>query len=205
MSVNAGVGDGRRGAIARASLADTLRIFGGVMLPTFGKGILIRRPTMEAAAERMGIDTGAVTTMQYLRRKYGSTPLLLAIPGRPQLLLFDPRDVARVLTGSPQPFRTDTKEKRAALNHFEPGNVLIAEPNRRAALRPMHEAALATSSPLHPLISRFREVIRASIAVSCERMDARLHGICLRLRGFAWCAGSSSGIGRVMTKTSPAC
>jgi cytochrome P450 len=146
--------------ITRASMTDTLRFFGGVMLPTFGKGILIRRPTMEAAAERMGFDTGAVTTMQYLRRKYGPAPLLLAIPGRPQLLLFDPRDVARVLTSSPRPFRMDTKEKRAALNHFEPGNVLIADPDRRAALRPLHEAALATSTAVHPLVSRFREVIR---------------------------------------------
>jgi cytochrome P450 len=160
MNINAGVRDDCRDTIARASLTDTLRIFGDVMLPTFGKGILIRRPTMEAAAELMGFDTGAVTTMQYLRRKYGPAPLLLAIPGRPQLLLFEPRDVARVLTGSPQPFRTDTKEKRAALNHFEPGNVLIADPNRRAALRPLHEAALATSTTVHPLVSRFRDVIR---------------------------------------------
>ena len=160
MNINAGVSGGCRDPIARASLTDALRIVGGIMLPTFGKGILIRRPTMEAAAELMGFDVGAVTIMQHLRRKYGPTPLLLAIPGRPQLLLFDPRDVARVLTGSPQPFRTDTKEKRAALNHFEPGNVLIADPDRRAGLRPLHEAALATSTTVHPLVSRFREVIR---------------------------------------------
>jgi cytochrome P450 len=115
---------------------------------------------VEATAERMGFDTRTVRTMQYLRRKYGPAPLLLAIPGRPQLVLFDPQDVAIVLTGSPQPFRTDTKEKRAALNHFEPGNVLIADPDRRAGLRPLHEAALATSTAVHPLVSRFREVIR---------------------------------------------
>jgi cytochrome P450 len=160
MSAEADVGEGRQGTVERASGIDTLRIFGGVMLPTFGKGILIRRPTMEAAAERIGFDTRAVKTMQYLRRKYGPAPLLLAVPGRPQLLLFDPRDVARILNGSPRPFRTDTKEKRAALNHFEPGNVLVADPNRRAALRTLHEAALATSSTVHPFVSRFREVIR---------------------------------------------
>jgi cytochrome P450 len=130
------------------------------MLPTFGKGILIRRPTMEAAAERMGFDTGAVKTMQHLRRKYGPAPLLLAFPGRPQLLLLDPADVIKVLNGTPRPFRTDTNEKRAALNHFEPGNVLVADPGRRAVLRPLHEAALHTSKAVHPLASRFREVIR---------------------------------------------
>jgi hypothetical protein len=154
MIAKADVSEGCRGTIARASLIDTLRILGGVMLPTFGKGILIRRPTMEAAAERIGLDTGAVKTMQYLRRKYGPAPLLLAVPGRPQLLLFDSRDVARILNGSPRPFRTDTQEKCAALSHFEPGNV------RRAALRTLHEAALATSSTVHPFVSRFRGVIR---------------------------------------------
>lgn len=109
------------------AVGNTLRIFGGVMLMTFRKGILIRRPTMEAAAERMGFDTGAVTTMQYLRRKCG--PLRSCSHSRsPAAIAVRPRDQLA------QPFRTDTKETRAALNHFEPGNIRIADPNRRAAL-----------------------------------------------------------------------
>ena len=160
MSDRADAGEACRGAVARANSIDTLHVFGSVMLPTFGKGIFIRRPTMEAAAERMGFDTGAVKAMQRLRRKYGAAPLLLAIPGRPQLLLLDARDVIKVLNGTPRPFRTDTKEKRAALNHFEPGNVLVSDPARRAVLRPLHEAALCTSSTVHPLVSRFHEVIQ---------------------------------------------
>jgi hypothetical protein len=160
MSDRAEANAARRGALARASSIDTLHVFGSVMLPTFGKGIFIRRPTMEAAAERMGFDTGAVKAMQHLRQKYGPAPLLLAIPGRPQLLLLDARDVIRVLNGTPRPFRTDTKEKCSALNHFEPGNVLVSDPARRAVLRPLHEAALRTSSTVHPLMSRFHEVIQ---------------------------------------------
>jgi hypothetical protein len=70
-----------QGGVARASLIDTLDIFGSILLPTFGKGILIRRPAMEAAAERGGLNTGAVKTMQRLRQKYGLASLLLAIPG----------------------------------------------------------------------------------------------------------------------------
>src|SRR3954447_3878242 len=160
MSDRAEANAARRGALARASSIDTLHVFGSVMLPTFGKGIFIRRPTMEAAAERMGFDTGAVKAMQRLRRKHGPAPLLLAIPGRPQLLLLDPADVIKVLNGTPRPFRTDTNEKRAALNHFEPGNVLVADPGRRAELRPLHEAALHTSNAVHPLAFRFRDIIR---------------------------------------------
>jgi hypothetical protein len=68
--------------------------------------------------------------------------------------------VIKVLNGTPQPFLTDTKEKRAALSHFEPGNVLVSKPARRAVLRPLHEVALGTSNTVHPLVSRFHEVIR---------------------------------------------
>jgi cytochrome P450 len=160
MSDKPDAGDAYRGSVVRAGLVDTLGIFSSVMLPTFGKGILIRRPTMVAAAQRLGFDTAAVKTMQRLRRKHGPAPLLLSIPSRPQLLLLDPKDVANVLAHTPIPFRTDTNEKRAALNHFEPGNVLVADPARRAVLRPLHEAALSTSNAVHPLVSRFSEVIR---------------------------------------------
>src|SRR5947207_4238886 len=183
MSGRVDAGDGCRDAVARASLIDALGVFGSIMLPTFGKGILIRRPTMEAAAQRMGFDTGAVKTMQRLRRKHGPAPLLLAIPRRPQLLLLDPGDVIKVLNGTPRPFRTDTNEKRAALNHFEPGNVLVADPARRAVLRPLHEAALPTSNTVHPLASRFREVIRDE----CQSiLSARVSEITWPMFAGAW-------------------
>jgi cytochrome P450 len=146
-------------SVSRASLIDTFRTISSIVLPTFGKGIIIRRPTMEAAAERMGFDTGAVKAMQRLRRKYGPGPLHLPIPGRPQLLLFDPADVSRTLNETPRPFATDTTEKRAALNHFEPDNVLIADPDRRRTLRPLHEEALRTRDAVHPLNVRFREIV----------------------------------------------
>jgi cytochrome P450 len=129
-------------------------------------------PTMVVAAQRLGFDTAAVRTMQGLRRKHGPAPLLLPIPGRPQLLLLDPTDVANVLNSTPIPFRTDTNEKRAALNHFEPGNVLIADPARRAVLRPLHEAALGTSNTVHTLVSRFDEIIREEYR-SVVSSDAR--------------------------------
>jgi cytochrome P450 len=160
MSDEPDAGYAYRGAVVRASLIDTLGIFSSIMLPTFGKGILIRRPTMVTAAQRLGFDTAAVKTMQRLRRKHGPASLLLPIPGRPQLLLLDPGDVANVLNHTPTLFRTDTNEKRAALNHFEPGNVLVSDPARRGVLRPLHEAALGTSNTVHPLVSRFGEVIR---------------------------------------------
>lgn len=165
MSNEAGVTAYFAGSLGRASLVDTLSVFTGIILPTIGKGVIVRRPSMEAAAERLGLDAGAVKIMQNLRRRYGSGPLQLRIPGRPHLLLLDPHDVLEVLKGSPRPFATDTREKRAALDHFEPGNVLISAAARRSERRPLHEQALATGTRVHPLASRFREIVEAEFQV----------------------------------------
>ncbi|MBU6464209.1 MAG: hypothetical protein KGL35_28435 [Bradyrhizobium sp.] len=63
----------------------------------------------------------------------------MSIRGRPQQLLLD---ILEVLKRTPRPFAADTKEKRAALNHFESGKVLVSDQARRARLRPLHEKAL---------------------------------------------------------------
>ncbi|XIA64401.1 hypothetical protein ACFIOY_37005 [Bradyrhizobium sp. TZ2] len=75
-------------------------------------------------------------------------------------MLFDPRDVARILNSSPRPFRPATKERRLPLNHFDLGNVLIADPDRRAILRTLDEAALSSPNTVNPPVSRFRDIIR---------------------------------------------
>jgi len=130
---------------ARASLLDTFRIIKTVIAPTIAKGVIKRRPSMEALAQRCGLDTKAVRLMQRLRKTYGRGPLLVPLPFRPQLLLLDPHHVAEALEGTPMPFTPASKEKRSALAHFEPGNVLISNASRRAELRPLHEHVLATN------------------------------------------------------------
>jgi len=71
----------------------------------------------------------------------------------------DPSHVSQVLSETPVPFGSATKEKRSALAHFEPGNILIADPSRRAQLRPIHEHALATNERVHPFTRHFKEVV----------------------------------------------
>ncbi|MBY3485461.1 cytochrome P450 [Rhizobium laguerreae] len=149
--------------INRASWIDTLRVVAAVMVPTAAKGVIIRRPIMERLAQRQGLDTSAVRQMQRLVKKYGRAPLLLSIPFRPQLLILDPADVSTVLHCSPQPFATATWEKRAALAHFEPKNVLISDASRRAELRPIHEHALASADRLHPSSARFKTIVDSEL------------------------------------------
>ncbi|MBY3339089.1 cytochrome P450 [Rhizobium laguerreae] len=149
--------------INRASWIDTSRVVAAVMVPTAAKGVIIRRPIMERLAQRQDLDTGAVRQMQRLVKKYGRAPLLLPIPFRPQLLVLDPADVSTVLECSPQPFATATWEKRAALAHFEPKNVLISPASRRAELRPIHEHALASADRLHPSSARFKTIVDSEL------------------------------------------
>jgi cytochrome P450 len=146
-------------AMQTATAVDTLNFLRRVVLPTFGKGVIIRRRSMEYAAAHAALDLGAVREMQRLREKYGAAPLLLKLPFRPQVVLLYPRDVEYVLTNSPEPFATATAEKKAALAHLEPGNVLISDAPRRAEVRPVHDHALASHKTLHPFADHFQRVI----------------------------------------------
>jgi hypothetical protein len=142
-----------------------------VVLPTLSKGVIIRRPWVEKWAARLNLDLRAVKLLQRLRQKYGSRPLLLGIPYRPHLLLLSPEDVDYVLQSSPVPFATATREKRAALSHLEPNNVLISDAPERVVRRPYHEQALATPERVHPLADRFKKVIDEEIAgiLDCQK------------------------------------
>lgn len=159
-----------------ASVFDTLRVVRSVLAPTIAKGVIKRRPKMEATAEHRHLDAKAVQLMQRLRIKYGDGPLQLRIPFRPQVLLFNAAHVAQVLDGAPTPFNPASKEKRSALAHFEPGNVLISVPERREELRPVHEEALATNARLHPLFDRFQTIIGEEFQdlLSLSAADARV-------------------------------
>ena len=161
---------------AAASFFDTLRVVRSVLAPTIAKGVIKRRPMMEATAEHRHLDARAVQLMQRLRAKYGDGPLKLRIPFRPQVLLLNAAHVAQVLDGAPTPFNPASKEKRSALAHFEPGNVLISEPERREELRPAHEEALATNTRLHPFHDRFQAIIGEEFQdlLSLSAADARV-------------------------------
>ncbi|MGN7295084.1 cytochrome P450 [Rhizobium sp. SAFR-030] len=154
----------------KASLAETLQVLTRVIGPTFAKGVIIRRPSMEHSAARFGLDSRAIATLQRLRDAHGGRAVLLNLPVRPHLVLLDPADVDHVLQRSPDPFATATREKRAALNHLEPGNVLISGAPRRAQLRPLHEAALATAERVHPLAARCTALVEAEFGAVAGHM-----------------------------------
>ncbi len=149
--------------ILRASLGDTILTVLDVFLPTLAKGVIIRRPAVMSLAERLDIDGRAVRRMQRLRAKYGSEPLRLRILGRSVALLFAPEDVHRVLAGTPEPFATETREKTAALAHFEPKSSLISRGPERADRRRFNEELLETHRPIHHLAESFAEIVASEV------------------------------------------
>src|SRR3954470_19827071 len=88
---------GPDGGLARLSFAETCGFLAAVALPTFSKGILIRRRAAVALAAWLGLDRAAVRHIARLRARHGPGPLVMGLPGRRQALVLDPADVRRVL------------------------------------------------------------------------------------------------------------
>ncbi len=143
------------------SAAESAAFVGGVALPTWAKGIIIRRKAATALAERLDVDARAVRQMQRLRATYGEGPLLVRNPIRPQAILLRSEDVRRVLDGAPESFTPASSEKRAALSHFEPHNALITRGPERAPRRAFHDAALESNCPVHHLAGHWTGIVEA--------------------------------------------
>jgi cytochrome P450 len=118
-------------------------------------GVIARRPSVLRLLERMQADARAVTRMEMLRREFGEGPVELVIPGRRIVVILDPNDAGRVLAQAPTPFHPASREKRQALQWFEPHGVLVSRGPIRERRRLVNEAALDTASPVHRLADRF--------------------------------------------------
>lgn len=165
-------------SVGRAGIRDTLRVTTKVLAPTIAKGVIIRRPVTMAAAERLQADATAIRALQGVRARLGTAPLRLRIPGRSVVVLLDPTDVARVLDGSPEPFALATREKTAALSHFQPHGVLISTGRLRAERRTFNETVLQSSEPLHQLATPIVDIVRGEAA--------RISGISQRAGVLDW-------------------
>jgi cytochrome P450 len=151
---------------ARASVLDTLRTVLVVLVPMMARGVIVRRPRMMALAERLDVDRRAVALMGELRERYGAGPLRLRLPKRSVVLVLGPDDLRRVLDGTPEPFATANREKRAALSHFQPDGVLISHGRARAERRRFNERVLDTDRGMH----RLAENMVSTVGEEAERL-----------------------------------
>ncbi|SCX38933.1 Cytochrome P450 [Klenkia marina] len=133
--------------MSRAGIGETVRLAATALAPMLAQGIIVRRPRLVRLADRLQVDDRAVRALQRSRRRHGPGPLRLRVPGRSLVLVLSAADAGRVLTGGP--FRPATREKKAALQHFQPGGVLITDTDHRAARRRWNEQVLQMDVPLH--------------------------------------------------------
>lgn len=162
-----------RTGLRKVAFFDILSIFKDVVMPTLGKGVIIRRPWIVALSERLGLDEKAVERMQSLRAKYGSGPILVNALGRKTAILLDPDHVNRVLEGTPQPFTPASKEKRAALAHLEPGVSLISKGASRKVSRDFNGRVLEEDCPVHKLADAFVRIVDEEAATLLARAEGR--------------------------------
>jgi cytochrome P450 len=142
-----------------ATTLDTARLLLGVLLPTIAKGPIVRRPWAVRLTARLDLDTRAVDIVRRVHARYPEGPLMLKLPVRKQAMVLAPGDVDTVLAQSPEPFSPASSEKRAALSHFQPANVLVSRGPVRTVRRALQEQVLDTAHPVHRLADRFVPVV----------------------------------------------
>ncbi|WP_409329483.1 cytochrome P450 [Trujillonella humicola] len=157
--------------VPATGVLDGARTLATVLLPVAVRGAIVRRPRAVALAERMDADTRAVRWMQRLRDRYGPGPVRIRVPGRQLTVVLSPDHVHRVLAETPRPFSAATREKRAALAHFQPEGLLISAPEERAHRRPFNEAVLDAGAPLHRLAGPMSRAAREEAGALLAEAD----------------------------------
>ena len=141
-----------------ASVLDAARVVTRVLLPTLATGVIVRRPLVQALAERGQWDRKSVAALRAVRDHCADGPLALPVPGRNFALVLSPEDVPRLLAGAPEPFAPATTEKDAALRHFQPHGVLVSRGRLRERRRALTEQVLEPNHQLHALAEPFTRV-----------------------------------------------
>ena len=163
MSIKAASITAQRQAGNQASVADTARVLLTVLTPTVARGVLIRRRPVVRLLARVDADARAVRLLARLRDRYGDRPLLVRV-GRRRLALVLSGDDARAVLSDTETFVPASREKRAALRHFQPHGVLATAGSARGPRRLFNEAVLDNHQPVHSMGARFATVIAEELA-----------------------------------------
>lgn len=142
-----------------------------VLATLVAQGPIVRRPAVTAWAERRQEDRRIFRELTDLRRLTGGGPAVVRVPGRTLASVLDPDDVVRVLDDTPDPFRADTREKRAALRKFQPDAVLVTPPGERGPRRAANVAALQPHHVEHDHGARFDALVDDAV----DRLARRAH------------------------------
>ncbi|MCF2527176.1 cytochrome P450 [Yinghuangia soli] len=143
----------------RLGLADTARVATQVLVPLVAQGAVVRRPRVLALAERVDAARRANGVLADLRQRHGPGPVEANILGRRVTIPLAAEDVREILDADPTRLSPATREKRAALGHFEPEAVLVTDPADRAPRRALNEAVLDSGYAVHRLSGAFHHAV----------------------------------------------
>ena len=113
-------------ALPRASLVENVRLNATGVVPNAVQGIFRRRRQMVRVAHIAHTDGLLVGSLEGMNRKYGGLPVWVKVMRDDALLMFDPADIARSLTESPEPLAADPEAKRKGMAHFQPDALTIS-------------------------------------------------------------------------------
>ncbi|WP_346012057.1 cytochrome P450 [Streptomyces sp. SID3343] len=156
----------------RASVLDSARVCAHVFAPMIAQGVVLRRPRLLGLAARRDSARRANALLADLRRTYGAGPLAVSVFGRLVVLPLCAADARAVLGRTPDPFTPANREKRAALDHFEPHALLVTPGPERPGRRRFNEAVLGTPHGAHHLAGTFLDVVREEIATMSSQLAA---------------------------------
>lgn len=149
---------------ARASLLDMALLGALVLVPTLAQGVLLRRRRMVTLAARVDANSWACQLLKWLRRKHNSGTLLVNVVNRRILILLSDTDARQAFAQTTASLTSASRDKIAAVGHFEPEALLISRGPIRQERRCFNESVLDYPRTNHPLCPALADAINEEAA-----------------------------------------
>lgn len=156
--------------IPRASWIESLKFARTYLIPTALQGPFLRRPRMVGLFAKTRGGELRPGFGADLRAKYGDKGgVYIRFPIQPALLLFDPREIRKVLDDSPFAF-AEAAGKRKGMSHFEPEAVTISRGDKFRERRAFNEQVLCPGQ-LHLFAEGINSIVREEAKSAFDSAD----------------------------------
>jgi cytochrome P450 len=145
------------GGLPAASLAESLRFVGLVLVPTLARGLFSPRPKVSRRLAEMDADGRAISFLSNLRRHHGGQGIRL-LGGR-LVVVWGVDAIRDVLDRSADVYASDSGAKGKGMSHFQPDALTLSRGEEWRDRRAFNEAVLATAEAIHPDAERFLAVV----------------------------------------------
>ena len=134
------------GALPHASAVENVRFNAAGIVPNAVQGIFRRRRQLVRVAGIARTDGQLIGLLEGMNRSYGGLPVWVKVVRDDALLMFEPADIARALSESPEPLAADPEAKRKGMAHFQPDALTISRGDDWRSRRKFAESILGRST-----------------------------------------------------------